>query len=222
LKAPADGDLVDNAVYKGFKKMRKKLGKKVLSGDMTVDEARAKMGRQFAQKAAEPAAAEPVPSWVGPGETIHSAGVGVSKGTDPDVIKAAVAEAIADAWKPVPLEQATIEAFDPSPAIEAAVTKAVAPLLEKIQAQDTQIAETQRVIDAIADQPDPSTAAFSGLAFSPVRKSARPAGVTDIAEAAARARRATERELENTVNSASDPYVREAARASLDRMRGGA
>ena len=30
--------------------MRKKLGKKVLSGSMTVDEARAKLGRQFAQK----------------------------------------------------------------------------------------------------------------------------------------------------------------------------
>ena len=50
LKAPAEGDLVDDAVYKGFKKARKKLGKKVLSGSMTVDEARAKLGRRFAQK----------------------------------------------------------------------------------------------------------------------------------------------------------------------------
>ena len=33
--------------------MRKKLGKKVLSGSMTVDEARAKLGRQFAQKGAD-------------------------------------------------------------------------------------------------------------------------------------------------------------------------
>ena len=44
---------VDADVYKGFKKQRKKLGKKVLAGKMTVDEARAKMGRRFAQKAAE-------------------------------------------------------------------------------------------------------------------------------------------------------------------------
>ena len=43
---------MDDAVYKGFKKQRKKLGKKVLAGKMTVDEARAKMGRQFAQKGA--------------------------------------------------------------------------------------------------------------------------------------------------------------------------
>ena len=106
-----------------------------------------------------------------------------------------------------------------------AVTKAVAPLLEKIRQQDEtytlKLAETQRVIDAIADQPDPSTASFSGLAFQPARKTARPAGVTDIAEAAARARRATERELETIIDSASDPYQREAARASLTKMRGG-
>ena len=55
LKAePEDAGLFADAdVYKGFKKMRKKLGKKVLSGSMTVDEARAKLGRQFAQKGAD-------------------------------------------------------------------------------------------------------------------------------------------------------------------------
>ena len=47
------GTFADAEVYKGFKKMRKKLGKKVLSGSMTVDEARTKLGRQFAQKGAE-------------------------------------------------------------------------------------------------------------------------------------------------------------------------
>src|SRR6185437_10009153 len=52
LKADPEeaGLFMDADIYKGFKKMRKKLGKKVLSGSMTVDEARAKLGRQFAQK----------------------------------------------------------------------------------------------------------------------------------------------------------------------------
>ena len=109
----------------------------------------------------------------------------------------------------------------PRASVEAAVTKAVTPLLEKIQAQDTKLAEAQRVIDAIADQPDPSTASFSGLAFNPVHKSARPAGVTDIAEGAARARQNMIREFENIVNSAADPYEREAARASLRKYQGG-
>ena len=53
-RPPPRNEFADAEVYKGFKKMRKKLGKKVLPGKMTVDEARARLGRQFAQKAAEP------------------------------------------------------------------------------------------------------------------------------------------------------------------------
>jgi hypothetical protein len=34
----------------GMKKLRKKLGKKVIAGQLTVDEARAKLGRQMARK----------------------------------------------------------------------------------------------------------------------------------------------------------------------------
>ncbi len=252
LKAPTEDDLVDDAVYKGFKKMRKKLGKKVLSGDMTVDEARARMGRRFAQKAAEPAAVIPatyVPADPGmtptaikalqdslnkmaddakwqqkiivlpAGTKTGPASPVAAKALDADLIKAAVREAIH--VETVPLEPATLQAFDPSPAIEAAVTKAVTPLLEKIQAQDTKLAETQRVIDAIADQPDPSTAAFSGLAFNPVRKNARPAGVLSQAEAAERSQQMMIRHVTDTYNSASDPYEREAARATLTRLRGG-
>jgi hypothetical protein len=206
---------MDADVYKGFKKMRKKLGKKVLSGSMTVDEARARLGRQFAQKSAEPepevAKAAPAVSSSVPGaEVVYN----VSGTVDPAVIKAAVREALRT--ESVPLEAATIEAFDPSPAIEAAVTKAVTPLLEKIQAQDTRLAETQRVIDAIADQPDPSTAAFSGLAFQPQTiKSRRPAAVPDQAEYAARAQAMIRRNLENTYQTHSNPVVREKAAEAL-------
>ena len=50
--------------------MRKKLGKKVLSGSMTVDEARAKLGRQFAQKGAgeEPVQKSAAPPLVVPAD----------------------------------------------------------------------------------------------------------------------------------------------------------
>jgi len=219
----------DADVYKGFKRQRKKLGKKVLAGKMTVDEARAKMGRQFAQKAAEPEAAQkaatatlpPVSSTLPPGAEVTYRMDGT---LTPDLIKAAVREALHA--ETVPLETSAIASFDMGPSIESAVTKAVAPLLEKIRQQDEtytlKLAETQRVIDAIADQPDPSTASFSGLAFQPARKTARPAGVTDIAEAAARARRATERELENLYESASDPFAREGFYSALNKVRGGA
>ena len=113
---------------------------------------------------------------------------------------------------------ARVAAFDPED-IEAAVAKAVTPLLEKIQAQDTQLAETKRVIDAIADQPDPSTAAFSGLAFNPVR-TARPAGVAEKADHAERVQQMTIRSLQELYNSSSDPYEREGYYQTLAKLRG--
>jgi len=192
-----DGLFMDADVYKGFKKMRKKLGKKVLSGSMTVDEARARLGRQFAQKGAglqEPA---------------------------PEVQKSA---AIADRHVIQPL---TVDPSAFTATFEDAVTKAIAPLAAELtstkdllvkQQEDftTKLAEQQRVIDAIADQPDPSTAAFSGLAFQPqVIKSRRPAAVPDQAEYAARAQQMVRRNLQNTYQTHSNPHVREAAGEAL-------
>jgi hypothetical protein len=215
FKAPAEDQFVDDAVYKGFKKQRRKLGKKVLAGKMTVDEARAKMGRQFAQKGGSGEEAAPAAT----AEKAVAAPAPVAAALIPDLIKAAVREALH--VETVPLEAATIEAFDPSPAIEAAVTKAVTPLLEKIQAQDTRLAETQRVIDAIADQPDPSTAAFSGLAFNPLRnKAAGPAGVPSQAEIAERTQLMMMRTLQDKYNASSDPAEREAYYGTLAKMRG--
>jgi len=223
FKAEPAGEemFADADIYKSFKKMRKKLGKKVLAGKMTVDEARAKMGRQFAQKAAEPEtqdvqkSAAPDLSW---SEGVTHQGPPIA-----DLVKSAVREALH--VESVPLEPATVASFDPSPAIEAAVTKAVAPLLEKIREQDetytAKLAEQQKVIDAIADQPDPSTAAFSGLAFNPVRtKAARPAGVTAQAEIAERTQNMVIRNLQELYNSSSDPYEREGYYKTLSKMRG--
>ena len=235
LKAPAEDDLVDDAVYKGFKKARKKLGKKVLSGSMTVDEARAKLGRQFAQKAAEPAepaqksaavqvqngnyAVDEVPGQY-PEPVIFTTQGPVPFSQAAELMKAAASKQ-APAAPPAPVAAS----FSPED-IEAAVTKAVTPLLEKIQQQDeaftTKLAEQQRVIDAIADQPDPSTAAFSGLAFNPLRttKSRRPAGVVDQADIAERTQQMVMRTLQDKYNSSSDPHEREAYYTTLSKMRG--
>jgi hypothetical protein len=241
FKATPEGDadfFSDAEVYKAFKKMRKRLGKKVLSGKMTVDEARAKLGRQFTQKGTE--LQEAVPE-VQKGLSEASASAAITRGVmtreqaaeayqwpaqdpapvaavfDPEVVKSAVRDALrAEA---VPLEAAEIKSFDPSPVIEAAVTKAMTPLLERIDAQDKALAENQRVLDAIADQPDPSTAAFSGLAFQPsVQKSRRPAGVVDQAEYAARAQAMIRRNLEHTYSTHSNPYIREKAAEALAQL----
>ena len=222
FKAPVAevAEWASDEVYKGFKKMRKKLGKKVLSGKMTVDEARARMGRTFAQKAADE-----------PQEAVQKSATTEVPNlflANPEARKSfqergglVSDEGSVLRWPPAPMDAS---------AIEFAVTKALAPiaaeltsaktlLAEQQETFTTKLAEQQRVIDAIADQPDPSTAAFSGLAFQPqVMKSRRPAAVPDIAESAARAQDMIRRNLQSTYQTHSDPYVREAAGQSLATM----
>ena len=208
----AGADLFADAdVYKGFKKMRKKLGKKVLSGSMTVDEARAKLGRQFAQKGAEP-----------PAEAVQKGAQVIDERPEPVVYTPKGPLPFSEAADLMKASLPVAASFDPE-VIKAAVAEATAPLLERLEKQQgeftTKLAEQQKVIDAIADQPDPSTAAFSGLAFQPaIQKSRRPAAVPDQAEFAARAQEMVRRNLTHTYQTHSDPSVREAASSALANL----
>ena len=186
---------------------------------MTVDEARAKMGRQFAQKGAEPEAAEgrrgSTPYVLNPGRA-GTYTVGSGEGSPGFEFTPARS-------KPV-MPPPAAASLDPE-VIKAAVAEATSELKDLLVKQQetftTKLAEQQQVIDAIADQPDPSTAAFSGLAFNPVRKAARPAGVTEIAEAAERAQRAYRTGTAKPVRIIhSDPHAREAYHATLTRCGG--
>ena len=210
----AGDEYVDDAVYKGFKKMRKKLGKKVLAGKITVDEARAKMGRQFAQK--------------GSGEEEAAVkGFGPATPIQPVPVDPAAPQAEPLQWQyPVGGIDSVIaaEKAATTEAVKAAVAEATTELKELLVKQQetftTKLAEQQKVIDAIADQPDPSTAAFSGLAFNPVRKAARPAGVLSQAEIAERTQQMMIRHLTDKYNASSDPAEREAYYGTLSKMRG--
>jgi hypothetical protein len=203
----------DAEIWKGFKRKRKKLGKKVLSGKMTVDEARAHLGRQFAQKgggepqeAVQKSALKPydLPAFTPPlpvpsDAVLPRAVPPVAAALDPEVIKAAVTEATSD--------------------LKDLLVKQQQDMAAQQETFTAKLAETQRVIDAIADQPDPGTAAFSGLAFQPaVMKSRRPAAVPDQAEYAARAQDMIRRNLQNTYQTHSNPHVREAAGSALANL----
>jgi hypothetical protein len=214
-KAPAEDDMfTEEFLEKAFKKMRKKLGKKVLSGKMTVDEARSRLGRRNSQKSSEDEmellkeqvekgvisvdearAKLGLPAEVSKSVTVPAVKTEepVSKGTDPDVIKSAVAEALS-------------------------------PLQEMIAAQrevfESKLAEQQKVIDAIADSPDPRGEPYSGFAVNPIKKSARPVGVPDTAEIAERTQQMMVRQLEHTWRTSDNPAEREAAWKAICKFRG--
>jgi len=200
--ALSGNEFTDETIEKGA---RKKLAKKVLSGKLTVDEARAKLGRMRSQKSQEllvDAVEKGIMSidearakmglgpWVTPGEVIKSSA--------PQVVKSEVAES------PV---------IDPD-IIKNAVQAAIAPLLEKIEKQDKTISEQEARWEAAANLPDPKTASWAGLTFN---KNARPAGAVTVAENAERTQVNHMRQAYRTWRTSENPFEREAARAELDK-----
>ena len=209
---------MDAEVYKGFKKMRKKLGKKVLAGQDDRGRGPRQLGRQFAQKGADE-----------PQEAVQKAAAALH--AEPHVPTPGVTltppAAVANRCsRTLPLRLPPVAPIDPE-VIKAAVTEATSELRGPARQAagrpfTTKLAEQQRVIDAIADQPDPSTAAFSGLAFNPLRtnKAARPAGVATQAEIAERTQHMVMRTLQDKYNSSSDPTEREAYYTTLSTDEG--
>jgi hypothetical protein len=191
------------------KGMRKKLGKKVLAGKMTVDEARAKMGRTRAQKTAEYLTDMVEKGIMTIDEARAKIGLGpwqevTAKSTEPEVIKSEI----------LTLTQAPLA--DPD-VIRNAVAEAIAPLIVKIEKQQETISEHESRWETAANLPDPNTASWAGLAMNPVMKNARPAGVTTIAENAERTQAAKVRQLYHVMRTSENPYEREAARADLGK-----
>ena len=109
---------------------------------------------------------------------------------------------------PAPLAPAVAKAVDPD-AIEVAITKATAPLLEKMAAQEAALAEQERMLDAIADQPDPAVTAYRGAAIA--KSSAAPAGPLTVPQRAEHAQDTAYRAMYDQWRNTSDPDQRERA-----------
>ena len=75
-------------------------------------------------------------------------------------------------------------------------------------------------MNALAAQPDPGTQPFKGMALNPIRKSASPAGVQEIASVAERTQLMVLRELEDTARNSTDSGSREAAWNQVLKLKG--
>jgi hypothetical protein len=219
-------DLPQDVLDSIKKGMKKKLGKKVLAGTMTVDEARAKMGRRRAQKTADY-----LSEMVEKGAmTIDEARAKVGLG--PWKPSAATTEEIVKAFDAGAKEVTFTGIMASTPPtteliIKAAVSDAIAPLIAKIQQQEEMLAKAEETAEKVREQEarwetvanlsDPNTASWAGLAMNPLMKNARPAGVTTIAENAERTQATRRRLLEETVRTSENAYEREAARAEIFR-----
>jgi hypothetical protein len=165
------------------KQLRRRLEKAVFAGEMTLDEAHAKLGIQ-------PSAPEPVALKVATAPLVAA--------IDPEVIKAAVTEAIGPA-----LAQRDAEHADE---------------LEKVRKE---LKGLRKVADAIADQPDPNVTAYRGVALMgpPATKAAAPAGGA-MADRAERAQQTLFNAMYEQWRTASSPEDREIAFDAMKDMTG--
>ena len=205
-------DVSGDFVEKAKKKMRKKLGKKVLAGKMTVDEARSRLGRNVTQKAAELAKQAEIEDLVAKVDaklmTVDDARAQFGlppfeKSAEPVIVKAAVVEG---------------KGTDPE-IIKSAVSEALAPLLKQIQEFESYKVTAEERFEKLANIADPATNAFTGIAMNPVKKSAHPAGVPSQAEVAERTQQMMIRQLQRNARISDNPAEREAAWAALEKYQ---
>lgn len=213
---------VEPDVEKAQKKLRRKLGKRVLAGRMTVDEARGKLGRAMAQKAGGQTA-------LGVTGAGAMAGSGMKSESEP------AATAVADAAAPAAPDVSKAAGIVQPDLVKSAVAEALAPVLAQLLKSETALAEQadalekqrellkkqSKMLDAIAGSPDTSIEPFRGLAGRPpMNTSQRPAGAATVAEIAERTQAMMLRELETQFRTSPDPAQREAAWQSIKKMRG--
>jgi len=166
------------AARKAARKQQRELLDAIIKGEVTVEDARARLGMEPPPAPATKAAGvTAIHSSVPGAEVVYDQG---AKAFDPDLIKSAVAEA-------------------------------QAPLLERLDAQ-------QRLLDAMADQPDPRVAAYRGVALN--KTSAAPAGLLDSPQRPAGAQDAAYKAMYDQWRNSPDPELREDALGFLMERAG--
>ena len=143
--------------------------------------------------------------------------------TLPEIVKAAVADALH--VETVPLEAAEVKSLTGHrpEVIKAAVTKATAPLLDRLEKQDKRLKEQGKVLDAIADQPDPNVTAYRGVALgSPatLKASSPPAAGAMMSDRAERAQATLFNAMHEQWRTAVSPEDREYAWEAMKEMTG--
>jgi hypothetical protein len=113
-----------------------------------------------------------------------------------------------------------VAAIDPE-VLKAAVAEAVGPLLERLDKADKRLKEQGKVLDAIADQPDPNVTAYRGVALMgpPATKAVAPAGGA-MADRAERAQQTLFNAMYEQWRTASSPEDREIAFDAMKDMTG--
>lgn len=211
----------------------RKLEKKVRAGELTEAQARDKLAKRTAQKYAEdlrrqvdkgmtsieevrralgiepehPAVQKSVaPDTVTPMASVES--VDVTKSITPDVMKSMMSEILREQMAPLQEKIAAQENL-------------ITEYQQKMEAQQDELGKHAKRWEALADERDPSSAAFTGLAINPMNfQRQAPAGIAQTAEISKGVQGMMMRQLERTWRTSENPAEREAAYNALLKYQG--
>lgn len=212
--AKSDVDVLDEIITKGRKKMLKKLGKKVMAGQMTLDEARSRVGNRMSRKTEDVLNDMVAKGTVSINDIRERLGMTPVREVQVEA-PPAVPDATLKAAEPEIAKAATV---DPEFIIKSAIGEALSPLLAKISEQEQQLKAHDERWEAVANLADPKTTPFSGIALNMIPKNARPAGVRTQAEIAERTQRMIRQDLYKTWRTTEDPAEREAVWTELQKF----
>lgn len=203
-----------------------KLTRKVEAGELTEQQARDKLSKKTAQRYASDLQRQVQKGMTSRDEVLKALGVEPPKpAPEPEVVTKAVT-ADSNALTPDIMKTMMSEILEPLQAKITALEERNASYEAKIEAQNTEIntyrdrlAVNDERWNALANQPDPSTAAFAGLALNNPAKNT-PAGIVQKAEHHERIQGMMIRQLERTWRTSENPAEREAAYNALLRYKG--
>jgi hypothetical protein len=188
----------DGMTKKQRKKLKKKLAKQVLRGKVSPDTARTQLGMKPPKT----------------GTTVPRKGFGAVKKT----IKREIQKAMQ-------LQQpAEIVKSEGTPVVPVLGPADIANQVRKANGQfarrvEKELKAQRKMLNALANQPDPSTAPFVGVAQNRFKSQTieRPAGAASVAEVAERTQLALLRDLQDKWRNSPDPGTREEAWQELRR-----
>jgi hypothetical protein len=207
-----------------------KLERKVRAGEITEAQARTRLAKKTAQRYAMDLQTQVQKGITSRDEVLKALGIEPPQlapiPEQPPVLQKAVT-ADSGGLTPEVMKTMMSEILEPFQQKITALEERNTSYEEKITAQNTEIdtyrqrlAVNDQRWDALANQPDPSTAAFAGLAIAnPAAKNA-PAGIVKQAQEHERVQGMMIRQLERTWRTSENPAEREAAYDALLRYKG--
>jgi len=223
-----DQEEVLGDVYKYIRKLEKK----VRLGELTEAQARDKLAKRTAQKYAEDLRRQVDKGMTSIDEVKKALGIepeapvlrknvapepepfgaqpgeDVIKGLSPDVMKSMMTEILKEQMAPLQEKIAAQENL-------------ISEYQQKMEAQQDELGKHAKRWEALADERDPSSAAFTGLAINPMNfQRPAPAGIAQTAEISKGVQGMMMRQLERTWRTSENPAEREAAYNALLKYQG--